>query len=240
MAKRQEPVILSTVTTIDVDGNPVVTVFTVGDERAASTSSQDGQGGANTGAVDRYLATLSNDDVVTVTRAAKPYVTTFRDGETSTICDVSNRCLISTGSSTKTSYTSSGRVIIKTQKETVTVTTGASQETGSGSDGHRELSKGDVAGIVIAIVGALIIAGLALFFIRRRRKRGNSSDVAAAGQEYHGEVLERHEKDGAIISELHERALPSEADDSMRHELEAPKPELQGDVLAHRTQRPNE
>ena len=108
------------------------------------------------------------------------------------------------------------------------MTSGTAKGTGAQSGQQsQQLSGSDIAGIVVEVVGALILAGLLLFFLRRRGKRRKSSDLPA--QEDHGTVLERHEKDGAVISELHEHALRSEAGDSARHELETPRPELEGD-----------
>ena len=151
-----------------------------------------------------YLATLSNDHVETITRSNKPYVTTFADGETSTICDRQGDCKISTHKSaaTRNSIKSLSQISSISQPAEVTSTAyvaGASPGPGTGTfptssststaqphkNNNTTPPAGTIAGGVVGgAAGIAVILLIALVFLRwykRRSQQGHHALPPSSG-----------------------------------------------------------
>ena len=260
--RRQGGPEVTTVSTIDVNGNPVVTTFTVGavvpatsitptstakesdttSQSGSSPSSQNASNGNNTstpshtgGSVSShspasggsatgnsqtlalttstdhnstthtplhkstgytapqtsqvssvYLATLKNSHIATVTRSNKPYVTTFSDGEVSTICDLTRNCRIATQnnaasrrpleqtslaslSSPSTAYAAVPNTDTGTPTSPVS---SSSTDTQQHNDNDTAPTAGTIAGGVVGgAAGLAVILLVALVFLRWYKRR---------------------------------------------------------------------
>ncbi len=144
-----------------------------------------------------YLATLANNNVKTITRANRPYVTTFGDGERSTICDRFGECQLAfggtaagstrtakTASSKRASHTttnsssqSSGAVIVGASSSPTTPTS-PSSSTSSVSNSHSSSSSTSTpppatiaGGVVGGAAGIAVILLIALVLLRWYKRR---------------------------------------------------------------------
>ena len=128
--------------------------------------------------------------------------------------------------------TSSDNVSYQTVKETVTYTATPSTTAYANQHGkHTGLSSGGIAGVVITIVAILLAAtGLAFFFLRQRRGRRQRDMLRDAGIISPATELDRHEKDGNSVAELHNQPLPLQASSIDLHEMATPASELEGQM----------
>jgi hypothetical protein len=95
---------------------------------------------------------------------------------------------------------------------------------------------GEIAGIVVGCLAALamILGFLAWFLIRssRQRKEGEDQDTAGKEEKEAGTaVLERHEKDGTEVKELHEDTRKLEAGGGPIHEMHVIPSELEAEPV---------
>ena len=92
---------------------------------ATHTSTKDSTGtnsGHTTLLSSVYVATLTDHHKVTVTRATKPYKTTFADGQVSTICDRTGDCKLEADKNTQTEQTPDSASTSSTMPSGVTST----------------------------------------------------------------------------------------------------------------------
>ncbi|KAI9258903.1 hypothetical protein BDA99DRAFT_561269 [Phascolomyces articulosus] len=104
----------------------------------------------------------------------------------------------SSGSSSASSSTSTSSKSSSDDDSSPTSTSDESQETTDGA-ASSELNGGQVAGIVVGVVGALLVAGMAAFFVFVRRRRRNANQGPGDGADNANYYNESNGNSGYVI-----------------------------------------